>query len=52
MTDAHYGRAKEAGARIVMPPFDTDSGARNYSAYDLEGHLWSFGTYLPRARTR
>ena len=49
--DAHYRRAKAAGARIVMQPFDTDYGARNYSAYDLEGHLWSFGTYLPRART-
>jgi uncharacterized glyoxalase superfamily protein PhnB len=50
-TDAHYDRAKAAGARIVMEPFDTEYGARNYSAYDLEGHLWSFGTYMPRART-
>jgi uncharacterized glyoxalase superfamily protein PhnB len=46
--DAHYERAKAAGAEIVMEPFDTDYGARNYCARDLEGHLWSFGTYWPR----
>lgn len=46
--DAHYARAKAAGAEIVMEPFDTDYGARNYCARDLEGHLWSFGTYWPR----
>jgi uncharacterized glyoxalase superfamily protein PhnB len=50
-TDAHHDRAKAAGARIVMRPFDTDYGARNYSAYDLEGHLWSFGTYRPHHRS-
>ena len=47
-TDAHHARARAAGARIVIEPFDTDYGARNYSAYDLEGHLWSFGNYRPR----
>ena len=46
--DAHYERAKAAGAEIVMEPFDTDYGARNYCVRDLEGHLWSFGTYWPR----
>ncbi len=51
--DAHYERAKAAGAEIVMEPFDTDYGARNYCARDLEGHLWSFGTYWPgRENTR
>lgn len=39
--DAHYERTKAAGAEIIMEPFDTDYGARNYCARDLEGHLWS-----------
>jgi uncharacterized glyoxalase superfamily protein PhnB len=47
--DAHHDRAKAAGAEIVMELFDTDYGARNYCARDPEGHLWSFGTYRPRA---
>ena len=45
--DAHYARAREAGAEIVIPLRDTDYGAREYSARDPEGHLWSFGTYRP-----
>ena len=45
--DQYYERAKAAGAEIVMAPFDSDYGARNYGARDLEGHLWSFGTYQP-----
>lgn len=49
--DEHYERAKAAGAEIVIEPFDTEYGARNYSARDLEGHLWSFGTYWPRGRS-
>jgi uncharacterized glyoxalase superfamily protein PhnB len=47
--DAHYARAKAAGAEIVRPLQDTDYGAREYSVRDLEGHLWSFGTYDPYA---
>ncbi len=45
--DAHYARAMAAGAEIAMPLADTDYGARQYSVRDLEGHLWSFGTYRP-----
>ena len=26
---------------------DTDYGFREYSVRDLEGYLWSFGTYNP-----
>ena len=48
--DAHYVRAKAAGAEIVMEPTDTDFGARNYAARDPEGHLWGFGDYWPRDR--
>jgi uncharacterized glyoxalase superfamily protein PhnB len=45
--DAHYARARAAGAEIVRPLADTDYGSREYSARDPEGHLWSFGTYRP-----
>lgn len=45
--EAHYERAKAAGAEIVMDLYDTDYGSREYTARDFEGHLWSFGTYAP-----
>ena len=45
--DAHFARAKAAGAEIVVSLKDTDYCSREYSARDLEGHLWHFGTYLP-----
>jgi uncharacterized glyoxalase superfamily protein PhnB len=45
--DTHFARAKAAGAEIVIPLKATDYGSREYSARDLEGHLWHFGTYLP-----
>ena len=45
--DAHFERARAAGAEIVSPLKTTDFGTREYHARDLEGHLWSFGTYRP-----
>jgi uncharacterized glyoxalase superfamily protein PhnB len=42
--DAHYARAVSAGAEIVT---EIDYGGRGYSCRDLEGHLWSFGSYDP-----
>ena len=45
--DAHYERARHAGAQIDGPPTDTDFGSRQYSARDVEGHPWVFTTYLP-----
>jgi uncharacterized glyoxalase superfamily protein PhnB len=45
--DAHYERAKAARAEITYELKDTDYGSREYSALDLEGHFWSFGTYHP-----
>ncbi len=45
--DAHYERARAAGAEIVHELTDEDYGSREYSARDLEGNLWSFGTYDP-----
>jgi uncharacterized glyoxalase superfamily protein PhnB len=45
--DAHCRRARAAGAEIVRELADMDYGSREYSARDLEGNLWSFGTYRP-----
>ncbi len=45
--DAHCARAREGGATILMPLANTSYGARQYTVRDLEGHLWSFGTYQP-----
>jgi len=45
--DAHHARAVAAGAEILRPLADTSYGAREYTARDPEGHLWSFGTYRP-----
>jgi uncharacterized glyoxalase superfamily protein PhnB len=47
--DAHCERARAAGAEIVRGPEHTDYGSHEYTARDLEGHLWSFGTYRPNA---
>jgi uncharacterized glyoxalase superfamily protein PhnB len=41
--DAHYARAKAAGAEIVRDIADQFYGDRVYSARDPEGHVWSFG---------
>jgi len=45
--DAHYQRARAAGAEITRELNDTDYGSREYGAKDPEGHHWSFGTYRP-----
>jgi uncharacterized glyoxalase superfamily protein PhnB len=50
-SDAHYARAKAAGAEIIRELEDQDYGSRDYTARDLEGNIWSFGTYDPSAAT-
>jgi MerR family transcriptional regulator, thiopeptide resistance regulator len=40
--DAHHRHAVEAGATIQYDPTDQEYGYREYSAVDLEGHIWSF----------
>jgi uncharacterized glyoxalase superfamily protein PhnB len=42
--DAHYARAKSADASLLGEPHAYGDGYRGYSARDLEGNLWSFGT--------
>lgn len=45
--DAHCQRARAAGAEVMTELHDTDYGSRDYAARDLEGNMWSFGTYRP-----
>lgn len=45
--DAVYALAKEAGAEIVFEIEDQPYGGRAFTCRDLEGHLWSIGSYDP-----
>jgi uncharacterized glyoxalase superfamily protein PhnB len=45
--DEIYRRAKAAGAEIVMDIEDKPQGGRGFMCRDLEGHLWSIGSYDP-----
>lgn len=40
--EEHHRNAVGEGATIRYPPIDQPYGFREYSAIDLEGHLWSF----------
>jgi len=40
--EAHYARAKEAGAEILAELEDTHYGDRRYGTVDPEGHHWYF----------
>ena len=41
--DAHFRRAKEAGATLLSEPEDKPYGERVYRVEDLDGHRWMFG---------
>lgn len=43
--DAHFRRAKSAGARIVEDLHETVYGERQYGAVDLDGHHWLFSRH-------
>lgn len=47
--DEHYACAVAAGAHIESDISDQDHGGRAYTCRDLEGHVWTFGTYDPWA---
>ena len=47
--DGHYARAKSEGAEILLDLKTQDYGGRDYTARDLEGHVWTFGSYDPWA---
>jgi quinol monooxygenase YgiN/uncharacterized glyoxalase superfamily protein PhnB len=40
--DAHYAHAKGAGAWVLGEPQTYFFGERQYSAYDIGGHIWTF----------
>ncbi len=43
--DAVHGRAVERGATVFAPLVDHDYGGRGFSVTDIEGNIWSFGSY-------
>ncbi len=43
--DAHYTRAKAAGAKIVEEPHETEYGEYQYAVVDLAGHHWLFARH-------
>lgn len=45
--DAIYRKAKSMGARILLDIKDEDYGGRGFTCRDVEGHIWSIGTYDP-----
>lgn len=47
--DAHFARARAAGAVILQDLKDEEYGSRGYMAADPEGNQWYFGTYRPGA---
>lgn len=45
--DAVYARVTAAGAKILLPIKTEDYGGRGFTCADLEGHIWTIGTYDP-----
>ena len=48
--DAHFARARAAGAEMTREPETQDYGGRDYTCKDPEGNVWTFGTYDPTAQ--
>jgi uncharacterized glyoxalase superfamily protein PhnB len=44
--DAHYERARNAGARITRELADQWWGDRVYECFDPEGHCWKFAQHI------
>jgi uncharacterized glyoxalase superfamily protein PhnB len=47
--DAVHARVLASGGQVALPIKDEDYGGRGFSCHDLEGHLWSVGSYDPWA---
>ena len=47
--DAVYARVEQAGTEVLLPIQDEDYGGRVFTCRDLEGHVWSVGSYDPWA---
>ena len=50
--DAHYVRAKAAGAKIVDEPHVHFGGNRQYTASDPGGHRWTFAQPVEEDQSR
>jgi len=48
--DAHFARARGAGADILQEPQTQFYGDRTYRAKDPEGHIWTFGVTVQRMK--
>ncbi len=46
--NAHFERARKAGATILEEPKDTFYGHRRYAAEDPEGHQWYFAQEIAK----
>jgi uncharacterized glyoxalase superfamily protein PhnB len=44
--DAHFERARAAGATILSEVEDTPFGDRHYRVEDVEGHRWMFAQHI------
>ena len=44
--DAHFARARAAGASIMLEPTDQEYGDRRYDCADPEGHHWYFAQQI------
>jgi uncharacterized glyoxalase superfamily protein PhnB len=44
--NAHFQRARDAGAVVMAEPEDQPYGFRVYRAMDLEGHRWLFASQI------
>jgi uncharacterized glyoxalase superfamily protein PhnB len=45
--DAVYARVKAAGGEIILDIEDKSYGGRGFTCRDLEGRIWTVGTYDP-----
>ena len=45
--DELFARAQAAGAEVLRPVTDQPYGSHEFSVADLEGNVWSVGTYRP-----
>jgi uncharacterized glyoxalase superfamily protein PhnB len=45
--DGAYARVQRAGGEILIPIKDEEYGGRGFTCRDLEGQLWSVGSYDP-----
>lgn len=43
--DNLHDRAIGTGAEIVLPLIDEECNSRGFSCKDIDGNIWSFGTY-------